>query len=74
MTPTKRSSVLLELLEDLENTDDDGLKTKKTAGDELGAHQNEYSTGSKNHLRSTDLFSVLIMFYFNSFKDGLTII
>ena len=74
MTPTKRSSVLLELLEDLENTDDDGLKTKKTAGDELGTHQDEYSTGSKNHLRSTDLFSVLIMFYFNSFKDGLTII
>ena len=37
MTPTKRSSKLLELLEDLENTDDDGLKTKKkTAGDELG--------------------------------------
>ena len=37
MTSTERSSVLLELLEDLENTDDDGLKTKKTAGDELGA-------------------------------------
>ena len=30
----------MELLKDLENTDDDGLKTKKkTAGDELGAHQ-----------------------------------
>ena len=49
MTPTKRSSVLLELLEDLENTDDDGFKTKKkTAGDELGVPPILF--GSKDHI------------------------
>ena len=39
----------MELLEDLENTDDDGLKTKrKTAGDELVA--TPILLGSKDHI------------------------